>query len=120
MITSGLCLLGHGAGTIPRPPLAPAIFPAIGAVVGLYGPILWLRGQVRKRRSDIQADLPDVIDVLVVCVEAGLTFEAAVGKGVEKDDHPPAGEFGRVVQRGRAGRPRRGAPERRGPGPGGR
>src|SRR2546428_2881762 len=106
MITSGLCLLGHGAGTIPRPPLAPAIFPAIGAVVGLYGPIFWLRGQVRKRRSEIQADLHDVIVVLVVCVEAGLACETAVEKVVEKYDEVRADEFGRVMQEVRLGRPR--------------
>src|SRR3989441_12781242 len=105
LLTAVLCLLGIGVGTLLRNPLDLAIFAAIGAVVGLYGPIFWLRGQVRKRRSDIQADLPDVIDVLVVCVEAGLTFEAAFGKGGEKDSHPLAGGFGpgrEKVRRGRA------------------
>ena len=106
LLTAVLCLLGIGVGTLLRNPLDLAIFAAIGAVVGLYGPIFWLRGQVRKRRSDIQADLPDVIDVLVVCVEAGLTFEAAVERVVEKYDHALADEFGRVMQEVRLGRPR--------------
>src|SRR3989442_12530165 len=104
LLTAVLCLLGIGVGTLLRNPLDLAIFAAIGAVVGLYGPIFWLRGQVRKRRSDIQADLPDGIDVLVVCVEAGLTFEAAVRKGVEKDEPALAEESGRGMQEVRRGR----------------
>src|SRR5207245_1454197 len=48
----------------------------------------------------------DVIDVLIVCVEAGLTFEAALEKVVEKYDHALAEEFGRVLQETRLGRPR--------------
>ena len=106
ILTAVLCLFGIFVGTLLHNPLALAIFAAMGALVGLYGPIFWLRSQVRKRRSDIQADLPDVIDVLVVCVEAGLTFEAAVEKVVEKYDHALAGEFGRVMQEVRLGRPR--------------
>jgi tight adherence protein C len=62
--------------------------------------------RLRKRRSEIQIDLPDVIDVLVVCVEAGLTFEAAMERVVEKYDHALADEFGRVMQEVRLGRPR--------------
>jgi tight adherence protein C len=78
----------------------------VGAMVGLYAPMFWLQMRLRKRRSEIQADLPDVIDVLVVCVEAGLTFEAAMEKVVEKYDHGLAEEFGRVMQEVRLGRPR--------------
>jgi tight adherence protein C len=83
-----------------------ALFAAIGAVAGLYAPMLWLRLMVNRRRSEIQIDLPDVIDVLVVCVEAGLTFEAAMERVVEKFDHALADELGRVLQEIRLGRPR--------------
>src|SRR5207302_6511592 len=54
----------------------------------------------------ILSDLPDVIDVLVVGVEAGLTFEAAIEQVVEKYEHALADEFGRVMQEVRLGRPR--------------
>jgi tight adherence protein C len=78
----------------------------VGAIVGLYGPMFWLRWRRDERRNQIQLDLPDVIDVLVVCVEAGLTFEAAIEKVVEKYDHALASEFGRAMQEVRLGRPR--------------
>ena len=78
----------------------------MGAALGLYLPTLWLRRKVKGRRNDIQFLLPDVIDVLVVCVEAGLTFEAAVEKVGQKYDHALAEEFIRVLQEVRIGKPR--------------
>jgi len=101
-----LCILGILIGAITQNRVVLALAAAIGAVIGLYGPMLWLRLRLNSRRAEIQADLPDVIDVLVVCVEAGLTFEAAVEQVVGKYDHALANEFGRAMQEIRLGRPR--------------
>jgi tight adherence protein C len=101
-----LCLLGIGVGALTQNGVLIAVGATVGAVAGLYLPMLWLRRQVSSRKQDIQIDLPDVIDVLIVCVEAGLTFEAAVEKVVEKYDHALADELGRVLQEIRLGRPR--------------
>lgn len=101
-----LCLLGIGVGALTQNTVLIAVGAMVGAVAGLYLPMLWLRRQVSSRKQDIQIDLPDVIDVLIVCVEAGLTFEAAVEKVVEKYDHALADELGRVLQEIRLGRPR--------------
>lgn len=106
VLTVALCLIGIAIGAITRNAIFLAGFAAIGAVIGLYGPMLWLRWKLNGRRTQITLELPDVIDVLVVCVEAGLTFEAAVDKVVEKFDHALAEEFGRVMQEVRLGRPR--------------
>jgi tight adherence protein C len=101
-----LCLAGIGVGALTQQTVLIAVGATVGAVAGLYLPMLWLRRQVSRRKQDIQIDLPDVIDVLIVCVEAGLTFEAAVEKVVEKYDHALADELGRVLQEIRLGRPR--------------
>ena len=106
VLTGILCSLAIVIGALAQNRVLLAIGAAIGAVIGLYAPMLWLRIRLNRRRSDIQVELPDVIDVLVVCVEAGLTFEAAMEKIVEKYDHPLADEFGRVMQEVRLGRPR--------------
>jgi tight adherence protein C len=106
VLTAVLCVLGILIGSLAHNPIALAISAAFGAVIGLYGPMFWLRLRLNRRRSEIQLDLPDVIDVLVVCVEAGLTFEAAMEKVVEKYDHALAEEFGRAMQEVRLGRPR--------------
>ena len=104
--TGLLCCLGIGLGLITGRPVLIALFAAVGAGLGLYLPTLWLRRAVQGRRNDIQFVLPDVIDVLVVCVEAGLTFEAAVEKVGQKYDHALAEEFVRGLQEIRLGRPR--------------
>lgn len=106
VLTGLLCLLGAGLGLLTGHMVVVAVGAAVGAVAGLYAPILWLRRKVSVRRDEIQADLPDVIDVLVVCVEAGLTFEAAMERVVEKYDHGLAEEINRTLQEVRLGRPR--------------
>jgi tight adherence protein C len=105
-LTALFCCLGILIGVLTHNPIVLALLAAVGAAVGLYGPVFWLRIKLNSRRSEIQAALPDVLDVLVVCVEAGLTFEAAMEKVVDKFDHALSDEFGRVMQEVRLGRPR--------------
>ncbi|HET7339180.1 MAG TPA: type II secretion system F family protein [Candidatus Dormibacteraeota bacterium] len=105
-LTAALCVLGILIGVLVRNPIALALLAAVGAVVGLYGPTFWLRSRLNQRRNEIQLELPDAIDVLVVCVEAGLTFESAVERVVEKYDNALSEEFGRVMQEIRLGRGR--------------
>ncbi len=106
VFTGLLIVLGIILGALTQNRILLACGAAVGAAIGLYVPMFWLRLQLRRRRTEIQADLPDVIDVLVVCVEAGLTFEAAMERVVEKYDHGLAEEFGHVMQEIRLGRPR--------------
>jgi len=106
VLTAALCSLGILIGTLAHNQILLAILATVGAVIGLYGPMFWLRQRVSRRRAEILSDLPDVIDVLVVCVEAGLTFEAAIEQVVQKYKHALASEFGRVMQEVRLGRPR--------------
>src|SRR5262249_49179094 len=101
-----LLALGIGVGLLAGNRIVTALSACVGAVVGLYGPMVWLNWQVSRRRNEIQLDLPDVIDVLCVCVEAGLTLEAAMEQVVDKYDHALADELARVLQEVRLGRPR--------------
>ena len=101
-----MCAAGLAAGLFTRNGILIAVGAAVGGAAGLYLPILWLRQRVSQRRDDIRTQLPDVIDTLVVCMEAGLTFEASMEKVVEKYDHALAQEFGRVLDETRLGKPR--------------
>ena len=47
-------------------------------VVGFYGPSLWLRSRISKRRQAIEFSLPNALDLLQVAIEAGLGFDAAM------------------------------------------
>jgi tight adherence protein C len=104
--TGILCCAGIGIGVLTGSPALIALGAAVGAALGHYLPTLWLRRMVNGRKDEIRFVLPDTIDVLVVCVEAGLTFEAAMGRVAEKYDHALAEELGRVLQEIRIGRAR--------------
>lgn len=106
LVTALFCSAGIGVGLLTRSVVLITVGAMVGAILGLYLPTLWLRSKVNGRRREIQFVLPDVIDVLVVCVEAGLTFEAAVEKVGQKFDHALAEEFVRVLREVRIGKPR--------------
>jgi tight adherence protein C len=78
-------------------------------LIGYFMPDMWLKGRVGARKSEIQRKLPDALDLLTVSVEAGLGFDMALSKVVEKMKGPLAEEFGRVLHEVRMGKPRRDA-----------
>ena len=60
-----------------RPPL----HAVSGLLVGSYkAPDIWLKNKVNKRSAAIRKGLPDALDLLVICAEAGLTVDAAFGR----------------------------------------
>ena len=106
VLTALLCVLGIAIGALTHRPELIALGSLMGAATGLYAPILWLRYKVSRRKQEIEAQLPDVIDALIICVEAGLTFDGALQKVVEKYDYALSEELARVLQEVRLGRPR--------------
>ena len=62
------------------------------AVVGVLFPFIWLRDQVKRRHLAILMDLPFHLDLLTLCVEAGLDFGAGVQRMVEKGRPGPLRE----------------------------
>jgi tight adherence protein C len=52
-----------------------------GILVGSYkAPDIWLKNKVNKRSGAVRKGLPDALDLLVICAEAGLTVDAAFGR----------------------------------------
>ncbi|MBI5669016.1 MAG: type II secretion system F family protein [Chloroflexi bacterium] len=85
-----------------------AIFYVIGgAVLGYYFPVLWLKSKISRRQDNIVRALPDALDLLTICVEAGLGFDQAMGKVYEKWDNDLAVAFGRVLREIQLGKMRR-------------
>jgi tight adherence protein C len=81
----------------------------IAAAFGLYLPVLFVRAKADRRQQEIINGFPDALDLLLVCVEAGLGLEAAFARvGMEMTDSHPriAEQFGNVVLEMRAGRNR--------------
>jgi tight adherence protein C len=78
-----------------------------GAGLGYFMPSLWIKGQISRRQDGIVKKLPDALDLLTICVEAGLGFDAAMGKIYEKWEDDLAIAFGRVLQEIQLGKLRR-------------
>lgn len=53
-------------------------------VIGFFFPQLWLQSRINARQNDIRKAMPDAMDLLTICVEAGLGLEAAMSKVSEK------------------------------------
>jgi tight adherence protein C len=85
------------------------LFGGIGVAFGWFGPELLLRSKTQSRQKKIQRALPDALDLLVITVEAGLGFDAAIARLVEKRDDALSAEFARVLAEMRVGRSRRDA-----------
>jgi tight adherence protein C len=77
------------------------------AALGYFFPVLSLNGKIKKRQENILKALPDALDLLVICVEAGLGFDMAMGKVYEKWENELALAFGRVLREIQLGKLRR-------------
>jgi tight adherence protein C len=79
------------------------------AVIGFFLPDFWLRKRIKVRQKEIVHALPDVLDLLMVCVEAGMGFDAAVARVAEQPEtrnRPLYADLMRMHLEVRAGRPR--------------
>lgn len=109
--TIGLGLGGMLLGfVILDEPLTTALmYTGGGFALGYFFPVMSLRSKIRKRQENIIKALPDALDLLTICVEAGLGFDAAMGKVYEKWDNELSLAFGRVLREIQLGKLRRDA-----------
>ena len=94
--------------TITGAPLARRLlFTVVLGIFGFFAPVLWLGSRIRRRQTEIVKSLPDALDLLTISVEAGLGFDAAMNKVVEKWDNELSRAFERVIHEIRVGKLRR-------------
>lgn len=79
----------------------------VSIAFGYFMPQLFLMSKIRRRQHEIVKALPDALDLLTICVEAGLGFDAAMSKVAEKWDNELSIAFNRVIQEVRLGKVRR-------------
>jgi tight adherence protein C len=78
-----------------------------GAVLGFFMPVMLLKSKITRRQDEIIKAMPDALDLLTVCVEAGLGFDQAMSKVNEKWENELSLAFGRVIAEIRIGKLRR-------------
>lgn len=77
------------------------------AMMGILFPNLILNGKIRNRQKDIMKTLPDIMDLLTVSVEAGLSFDSALSKVVDKMPGVLSREFDVLLQEMKVGKSRK-------------
>lgn len=75
-----------------------AVVVLLFGVLGWMLPSTWLKGRVRTRQKQILRELPDALDVITPCVEAGLGLDAALARVAEKSKGPLATELGHMLR----------------------
>ncbi len=78
-----------------------------GFGLGFYFPMMWLNQKIKTRQEEVTKSLPDALDLLTICVEAGLGFDAAMSKVAEKWDNELSRAFAKTVQEMQLGKTRR-------------
>jgi len=98
--------LGFLIGLLLANPVYLVIALAVGAILGYYAPVAWLRQKVDARRAEIQKALPDALDLMVICVDAGLGFDAALARVTDKFHNALSDLLSKALREVSLGRPR--------------
>jgi tight adherence protein C len=106
----GFSILGFLLGLLLTGAFPAALFfTIVGGALGYLAPEFWLGRKMRARSEAMMLQLPDALDLLTISVEAGLGFDAALSKVVEKMEGPLVDEFRQALAEVRMGRLRRDA-----------
>ncbi len=89
LAVGSLLLLINGKGSLPLALLL--------VILGFFLPDILLKNRIIKRKQLLADSLPDAIDMLQMCVSAGLAFPAALSRVAEMQNGPVAEEFARVT-----------------------
>jgi len=94
--------------TILAQPLTRALlYSMIGIAIGFFFPQFWLDQQIKSRQLEIRKAMPDALDLLTICVEAGLGFDAAMSNVAKKWDNELSMAFSRAIREIQLGKVRR-------------
>ena len=83
------------------------LYTLLFTALGFMLPQLWLRSIIDRRKAAIIKKLPDALDLMTICVDAGLTFDGAMDRVHQKWRDPLSMEFGRVIYEMQLGKSRR-------------
>jgi tight adherence protein C len=76
-------------------------------LIGFIFPRMWLKGKVKARQKQVLRAMPDAMDLITTCVEAGLGLDAALARVAEKSSGPLAAELSHMLRDVAMGKMRR-------------
>lgn len=94
-VMMGLFMLVSGPGALIPNRLGLC---AVVVFIGYFMPRQWLKGQVKKKQKLVVKALPDALDLITTCVEAGLGLDAALQRVAEKSEGPLAEELQKMLR----------------------
>ena len=103
---AGLGAIGTAVGLFIGPPFAIGLSLVIGVALGFYLPVFWLDQLVRDRRAELEASLPNALDVVAISMEAGLGLDRALEQLVRHQDDSLTLLVARALREIQLGRPR--------------
>jgi tight adherence protein C len=103
---AGLGALGLAIGVLIGTNFAIGIAVLIGVAAGFYLPVLWVDQLVRQRRAELEAVLPNALDVVAISMEAGLGLDRALEQLVRHQEGPLTLLVARALREIELGRPR--------------
>jgi len=103
---AGLGAIGTAVGLFIGTPFAIGIALVVGVALGFYLPVLWLDQLVRTRRTELEASLPNALDVVAISMEAGLGLDRALEQLVRHQDDSLTLLVARALREIQLGRPR--------------
>jgi tight adherence protein C len=101
-----LAAVGLLIGLLLANPVYLVISLVAGTILGYYLPVIWLKQKVDGRRTEVQKGLPDALDLLVICVDAGLGFDAALARVTDKYKNALSELLSKALREVSLGRPR--------------
>ena len=108
---AGLGALGVAMGVLIGTAFAIGLSLLIGVAIGFYLPVLWLNQLVHQRRAELEAVLPNALDVVAISMEAGLGLDRALEQLVRYQEGPLTLLVARALREIELGRPRANALE---------
>lgn len=106
-IFGGLLLLISSLPTVNWPFSRVVLVVGIFTALGFFFPQLWLQSRINGRQNEVRKAMPDALDLLTICVEAGLGFDAAMSKVSEKWENELSIMFGRCIREIQLGKTQR-------------
>ncbi len=98
VVLIGFMILINSLSAAPWPLSRFSLVLLLVGFVGFYMPQLWLTSRINARQKEVRKAMPDALDLLTICVEAGLSFDAAMSKVSEKWENELSLAFARVIR----------------------